>query len=83
MQTLRDRGARVEYSDPFVPSLDFGGRRLHSVPLTAARIRRYDYVVIATAHAQFSYDQIVRNARGIVDTRNALRGRKSKKIVRL
>ena len=83
MQTLRDRGARVEYSDPFVSSLEFGGQRLRSVPLTPARIRRYDCVVIATAHAQFPYDQIVRSARGIVDTRNALRGRKSKKIVRL
>jgi UDP-N-acetyl-D-glucosamine dehydrogenase len=83
MQTLGDRGARVDYSDPFVPSLDFAGRRLRSVPLTAARIRRYDCVVIATAHGQFPYDEIVRSARGIVDTRNALRGRKSKKIVRL
>ena len=83
MQTLGDQGARVDYSDPFVPSLDFAGRRLRSVPLTAARIRRCDCVVIATAHGQFHYDEIVRSARGIVDTRNALRGRKSKKIVRL
>jgi UDP-N-acetyl-D-glucosamine dehydrogenase len=83
MQTLRDRGARVDYSDPFVASLEFGGQRLRSVPLTPTRIGRYDCVVIATAHAQFPYDEIVRRARGIVDTRNALRGRKSKKIVRL
>ncbi|TMQ69994.1 MAG: nucleotide sugar dehydrogenase [Candidatus Eisenbacteria bacterium] len=54
MQTLHDRGAQVEYSDPHVP-----------------------------AHAQFPYAEILRHARGIVDTRNALRGRRSKKIVRL
>jgi UDP-N-acetyl-D-mannosaminuronate dehydrogenase len=46
-------------------------------------MRRYDCVVIATAHAQFPYAEILRHARGVVDTRNALRGRRSKKIVRL
>src|SRR5262245_45596373 len=36
MQTLHDRGATIEYSDPFVPSLSFVGRKLKSVPLTPA-----------------------------------------------
>jgi UDP-N-acetyl-D-glucosamine dehydrogenase len=83
MQTLSDRGADVDYSDPYVPALDFAGRRLKSVPLTPARLRRYDCIVISTAHAQFPYGEIVRYARGLVDTRNALRGRRSKKILRL
>ena len=83
MQTLHDRGANVEYSDPYVPTLSFAGSKLRSVPLTPARLRRFDCVVIATAHRQFSYGEIVRYARGVVDTRNALRGRRSKKIVRL
>jgi UDP-N-acetyl-D-glucosamine dehydrogenase len=83
MTTLEQRGARVEYSDPFVPKLRFGGRQMTSVPLTPARLRRFDCVVIATAHADVPYGQVVRYARGIVDTRNALKGRRSKKIVRL
>ena len=83
MTTLEARGARVDYSDPHVPTLDFGGRRLRSAALTPARLKRYDCVVIATAHSAFSYSQIARYARGIVDTRNALRGRRSKKIIRL
>ncbi|MEK7824378.1 MAG: nucleotide sugar dehydrogenase [Candidatus Eisenbacteria bacterium] len=83
MTTLEERGARVDYSDPFVPKLDFAGRRRTSVPLTPARLRRFDCVVIATAHRDFPYGEIVRHAQGIVDTRNALKGRRSNKIVRL
>jgi UDP-N-acetyl-D-glucosamine dehydrogenase len=83
METLREKGAKIEYSDPYVPALEFGGRRLKSVPLTPARLRRFDCVVIATAHRNFPYAAVVRHARSIVDTRNALKGRRSKKIVRL
>ena len=83
MQTLVDRGARVDYSDPHVPALSFGGRRMRSVPLDARRLKGYDCVVIATAHRAFDLGEVLRHARGIVDTRNALRGRRSDKIVRL
>jgi len=83
MTTLEQRGAKVEYSDPHVPELDFGGRRHRSVPLTPGRLRRFDCVVIATAHREFPYGSVVRYAKGIVDTRNALKGRRSPKIVRL
>jgi UDP-N-acetyl-D-glucosamine dehydrogenase len=50
METLRERGARVDYIDPFVPSLELAGTRMRSVPLTAATLKRYDCAVIATAH---------------------------------
>jgi UDP-N-acetyl-D-glucosamine dehydrogenase len=83
METLRERGAKIEYSDPYVPKLEFGGRTLKSVPLTPARLEKFDCVVIATAHKKFPYGAVVRHARSIVDTRNALKGRRSKKIVRL
>jgi UDP-N-acetyl-D-glucosamine dehydrogenase len=83
MTTLEQRGARVDYSDPYVPTLRFGGRRRRSVPLTPGRLRRFDCVVIATAHREFPYGDVVRYAKGIVDTRNALKGRRSPKIVRL
>ena len=83
MQTLIDRGARVEYSDPFVPTLEFAGRRFRSVPLTAAHLRRFDCAVIATAHSGVPYAGVLKYSKGVVDTRNALRGRRSRKIVRL
>jgi UDP-N-acetyl-D-glucosamine dehydrogenase len=83
METLRERGARIEYSDPFVPSFEFAGRRLKSTPLTPAQLRRFDCAVIATAHKAFSYPTILRHSKAVVDTRNALKGRRSPKIVRI
>jgi UDP-N-acetyl-D-glucosamine dehydrogenase len=83
MTTLEQRGARVDYSDPHVAKLNLAGKWRKSVPLTPARLRRFDCVVIATAHKDFPYGEIVRHAKGIVDTRNALKGRRSNKIVRL
>jgi UDP-N-acetyl-D-glucosamine dehydrogenase len=83
MQTLAGRGAQVEYSDPYVPSLEFGGHTLSSVSLTPARLRRFDCAVIATAHRDFRYGEILRYSRAVVDTRNAYKNRRSRKIVRL
>jgi UDP-N-acetyl-D-glucosamine dehydrogenase len=80
---LRARGARIEYSDPHVPALEFAGRRLKSLPLTPAQLKRFDCVVIATAHKSVSYAQVLRHSKAVVDTRNALRGKRSPKIVRL
>jgi len=83
MEKLRENGARIEFHDPFVPSIEFAGKRMKSVPLTPARIRGADCVVIATAHSGLAYPTVLRHARAIVDTRNALKGRRSPKIVRI
>ena len=83
METLRERGARIEYSDPFVPTLDFAGHKLKSTPLTPTSLKRFDCVVIATAHKDFPYRTILKYSKALVDTRNALRGRRSPKIIRL
>ncbi|MBI1798924.1 MAG: nucleotide sugar dehydrogenase [Candidatus Eisenbacteria bacterium] len=83
METLRERGARLDYSDPFVPVLDFAGRRLRSQTLTPARLRRFDCVIIATAHRNVPYASVLRHSRLVVDTRNVLQGRRSQKIIRL
>jgi len=83
MEKLREHGAKIEYHDPHVPSIEFAGKRMKSTPLTPASLRRFDCVVIATAHSSVSYPWVLRFARAVVDTRNALKGRRSKKIVRL
>ena len=83
MEKLRERGARIEYSDPHVASIAFAGNVLKNVPFTATNAKRYDCTVIATAHSSVSYTNVLRWSKAIVDTRNALKGRKSAKIVRL
>ncbi len=83
MEKLRERGAQIQYSDPFVPSIRFGRGTMRNVPFTASNVRNFDCVVIATAHKAFDYSAVVRWSKAIVDTRNALGNRRSKKIVRL
>ena len=79
MLLLKRRGARLTYSDPYVPSLELDGERLVSQDPNAEA----DCTVIVTNHSAFPYDRIAEQARLIVDTRNALKGIVSEKIVRL
>ena len=84
MELLQERGAIVSYSDPHVPS--FPQMREHkfdltSVELSEAVIRRYDCVILATAHQEFDYELIVNNAKLIIDTRGAFKKFKNEHIV--
>jgi UDP-N-acetyl-D-glucosamine dehydrogenase len=82
LHLLHQRGANVSYSDPFVPTLKLDGLDLASKDALAESTRA-DCTVIVTDHSSFDYDAIARGARLIVDTRNALKGRTGKNIVRL
>ncbi|HZT36652.1 MAG TPA: nucleotide sugar dehydrogenase [Bryobacteraceae bacterium] len=79
---LEKRGARVTYSDPHIPSIRLDARQLNSTDLLPAAADA-DCVVIITDHKAFDYKGLVDSARLIVDTRNALKGFRSEKIVRL
>jgi len=79
---LRKRGAKVTYSDPYVPQLKFDGLVLESEDLmSSAEVA--DCVVIITDHAKFDYRELLATSNLVVDTRNALKGMDSPKIVRL
>jgi UDP-N-acetyl-D-glucosamine dehydrogenase len=79
---LERRGARVTYSDPFVPKIRLDGHELTAADPNAMAAEA-DCVVVVTDHAKFDYPAIVKNARLIVDTRNALKKYPSPKVVRL
>jgi UDP-N-acetyl-D-glucosamine dehydrogenase len=87
MQLLRERGARVDYHDPYFPRLPKMRRYdfpLASVELTPEALASYAAVVIVTDHSCFDYPFIVRHARLVIDTRNATKGvtEQREKIVR-
>jgi len=81
MMLLARRGAIITYSDPYVPRLRLDGVELQALPESAAAAA--DCVVIVTNHTAFDYPGLVERSRLIVDTRNALKGVNSTKIVRL
>ncbi|MGD0013734.1 MAG: nucleotide sugar dehydrogenase [Bryobacteraceae bacterium] len=82
MLLLKRRGARLSYSDPFIPRLALEGLDLRSETAETAGAAA-DCVVIITDHSTFDYGALVERAELIVDTRNALKGVDSAKIVRL
>jgi len=73
IELLQEKGAKVDYNDPYIPGT-YKQRehdlRLKSKPLTAAMLKSYDAVLIATDHSDYDYKWIVQNAQLIIDTRN-------------
>ena len=80
MLLLKRLGGKVTYEDPHVPELRLDDAVLQS---TEGMVESADCVVIVTNHGAFDYKKLVQQAALIVDTRNALKGISSPKIVRL
>ena len=83
IELLQKRGAHVEYNDPFFATVGQGRKyalNMTSTPLE--KISEFDCVVIVTDHSQYDYSMIVKNAKLVVDTRNATKGIEAANIVR-
>jgi UDP-N-acetyl-D-glucosamine dehydrogenase len=79
MDLLCERGAEVEYYDPYVPVIRPTREHSHfvgkeSVEWAKAAISDFDLVLIATNHSCVNYKELGEWAQCIVDTRNAMAG---------
>ena len=72
IRLLEDQGARVSYFDPHVPRFAENGHEFRSVPLTPEAVAAADCIMIVTDHTAVDYRMIRRNAKLVVDTRNAM-----------
>ncbi|MBV8071622.1 MAG: nucleotide sugar dehydrogenase, partial [Acidobacteriaceae bacterium] len=79
---LKRLGASITYSDPYVRKIRIESLHMESQELLPA-VDAADCVVIVTDHSGVDYKSVVERSRMIVDTRNALKGFQSEKIVRL
>ena len=70
MRLLEERGAHVEFHDPFVPEFREEGHTRVGVELTDEMLRWADAVVIVTDHQSVDYQRVVDQATLVVDTRN-------------
>ena len=82
IKILEGKGARVGYNDPYVPELHLDDAVMRSQDLLPS-VRAADVVVIVTDHSAYPYRDIVEAAAVIVDTRNATKGIRSPKIVKI
>jgi UDP-N-acetyl-D-glucosamine dehydrogenase len=78
MERLIERGAQVDYFDPYVPVIpetrenpSLAGMR--SIAWEPDRLSGYDAVVISTDHDSIDYQDLVDRSRLVIDTRNATR----------
>jgi UDP-N-acetyl-D-glucosamine dehydrogenase len=83
---LKEKGSKVDYHDPFIPS--FSGMRhypdlsMKSIELTEKSLKKYDCAAIITNHSQYDYPWIVKNSKLVIDTRNATKRIRSRKIIK-
>jgi len=79
MDLFEQRGAQVDYYDPFVPVVRPSREHsrwagLKSIPWSGDVIQQFDLTVIATAHDSVNYKQLGKWPLNILDTRNAMSG---------
>jgi len=71
---LLQKGAQVQYADPFVPMVTVHSRVLKAATVDSELLRWSDAALILTDHREFDYGLVVTEAPLVVDTRNATRG---------
>ena len=72
IRLLQGQGARVSFSDPHVQVFSEDGHEFRSVPLTPDAVAAADCIMIVTDHTAVDYRMVRRNAKLVVDTRNAM-----------
>ncbi len=72
-QLLMQRGANIEYHDPYVPQVSLEDQMLDSQELSAELLASVDVVVITTDHSSVDYGFVTEHASIVVDPRNAIR----------
>lgn len=79
-ELLFDEGMNnVSYYDPFIPNIKIKGSEINSKKeLNAELIQEFDVIVVTTDHSVFDYDMIAKNAKVVIDTRNAFKNVKNR-----
>ncbi|MCA2991835.1 nucleotide sugar dehydrogenase [Gemmatimonas sp.] len=74
IRLLEERGAHVEFHDPFVSEFREEGHSRKGVELSDEMLRWADAVVVVTDHKAVDYQRVVDHATLVVDTRNVTAG---------
>ncbi len=80
---LEDNGADFDYNDPHVPTFHNELNDKHYTSVGLDNIEDYDAVIIVTNHSAYDYEDIVKRAKLILDTRLACDGIKAENLVRM
>lgn len=73
LRLLLNDQATVSYHDPYVPEIEVFGKSFLSVELSQETIAAHDLVILVTDHSQINYQEIVKYAQALLDTRGVTR----------
>ncbi len=79
---LMEKGAHVDYHDPYVPQVKIGDTVMKSIELSKNNLSEYDMVVITTDHSTIDWNLVASASKKIFDTKNVLKN-KDEKVVKL
>jgi UDP-N-acetyl-D-glucosamine dehydrogenase len=82
-ELLRSKEADVVYHDPYVSEFVVEGEAVPYLELSEETLSATDAVLVVTDHSNVDYDLVVRSAKLILDTRNALKAFDNSKVVLL
>lgn len=69
---LKAEDADVEFYDPYIPEYKYKGCLYQGIEeINPQVLKKYDLIVIATAHKSYDLEMIQQNSKAIFDTRNA------------
>ncbi len=83
MELLHQDGGVISWYDPLVPALPAAIPASKLAAFSEATLRAFDVAVIVTDHRDTDYDVLLSSCPMVVDTRNALQGRKAANLLRL
>ena len=73
IKKLEEAKAIISYYDPYISEFISNGKEYKSLrELTAKEISGKDIIIITTAHSAVDYKMVVKNAKAVFDTRNAI-----------
>lgn len=79
-EILRNKGAQVDYYDPYIAEYKHGGKTFKGLKnISEEIVKKYDIVIVTTAHTKIDYDMVANNAKAVFDTKNAMKSVKNRK----
>ncbi|MBO0961867.1 nucleotide sugar dehydrogenase [Neobacillus sp. MM2021_6] len=78
---FKQKGANVNYHDPYIPSLNIEGHLFTNTELTEQVLNKMDCVIILTDHSSIPLDKILHHAPLVFDTRNVTSGSNGTAII--
>lgn len=83
IEWLKEKGAIVNFHDPFIKSIRVGSEDLQGIALDERIVSRQDCVVLSVAHSAFNLPWLYQTSWLIVDLTNALTNLRDSKLKKL